>query len=131
MNCTSWACVPRVFLTVSATAASQRPAASPASGGAAATVPACATHSITAAMPIARGCVLMRCLADGDLCRDVRAVCCTPQGAADTAPWLFEQDGDDSSRALSAPGFDLQSLPGEGALEDAGLGVDEVQGLSV
>src|SRR6185436_5695857 len=32
---------------------------------------------------------------------------------------------------LSAPGFDLQSLPGDRALEDAGLRVNEVQRLSV
>ena len=32
---------------------------------------------------------------------------------------------------LSAPVFDLQSLPGEDALDDAGLRVDEMQSLSV
>src|ERR1700737_4458050 len=37
----------------------------------------------------------------------------------------------ESARVLSAPGFDLQSLPGDDALEDAGLRVNEVQRLSV
>ena len=36
-----------------------------------------------------------------------------------------------NSAGLSAPGFDLQSLPGDDALEDAGLRVNEVQRLSV
>jgi hypothetical protein len=36
-----------------------------------------------------------------------------------------------NERELSAPVFDLQSLPGEGALEEAGLRVDEMQSLSV
>lgn len=36
-----------------------------------------------------------------------------------------------NERGLPAPVFDLQSLSGEGALEDAGLPVDEMKSLSV